>query len=57
MVSDLGNHGYRQQALQLLDVAEEAYRKQSDVTLTRPRSFFDEKIIQLRYAINTDLKR
>lgn len=57
MVSDLGNHGYRSQALQLLDVAEEAYRKQSDVTLTRPRSFFDEKIIQLRYAINTDLKR
>lgn len=56
MVSDLGNHGYRQQALQLLDVAETEYDKQSDIMLTRPRDYSDKQIVQLRQAIQMDLK-
>ena len=56
MVSDLGNHGYRQQALQLLGVAEAEYVKQPDLMLAKPRAYSNEQIVQLRQAIQIDLK-
>ena len=56
MVSDLGNHGYRQQALQLLGVAEAEYVKQPDLMLAKPRAYFNEQIAQLRQAIQMDME-
>lgn len=57
MVADLGNHGHRQLALKLLDVAEAEYRKQPDSGINRSRVFFDEKIVQLRKNLILDLKK
>lgn len=57
MVADLGNHGYRVQALKLLDVAEAKYRKQPDSGLNRSREFFDKEIDHLRQNLILDLKK
>jgi len=57
MVADLGNHGYQQLALKLLNIAELEYRKQPDSELTKSRAFFNQEIGQLRRNLIIDLQR
>ncbi len=57
MVADLGNHGYRQLALKLLNIAELEYLKQPDSELTKSRDFFNQEIRQLRRNLIMDLQQ
>jgi hypothetical protein len=57
MVSDLGNHGYRQQALQLLGNVEDIYHQEPDSKLSKSRALLDKEISSLRQAIQMDLEK
>ncbi|MCH7332357.1 hypothetical protein [Acinetobacter modestus] len=57
MVSDLGNHGYRQQAIQLLGNVEDIYHQEPDSKLSKSRALLDKEISSLRQAIQMDLEK
>jgi len=52
----LGNAGYLQQGLKLLDETEAVYRKQPDKTLQRSRAYYDETIRQTRHDMQVDFQ-
>lgn len=56
MVIILGNAGYLQQALRLLDETEAVYSKQSPKTLQRSKAYYDETIRQTKYDMQQDLQ-
>jgi len=56
MVIILGNAGYLQQALRLLDETEAIYSKQSPKTLQRSKAYYDETIRQTRHDMQNDLQ-
>ena len=55
MVIIMGNAGYLQQALRLLDETEAVYSKQSPKTLQRSKAYYDETIRQTRHDMQQDL--
>ena len=55
MVIVLGNAGYLQQALKLLDETETVYHKQPVDTLKRSHNYYDETIQQTRHDMQKDL--
>ncbi|MHA3112737.1 hypothetical protein [Acinetobacter sp. ANC 4193] len=56
MVIALGNAGYLQYALKLLDQTEVAYRKQPLDSLKQSRAYYDESIRKTRHDMQVDLR-
>ncbi|MCJ8161416.1 tetratricopeptide repeat protein [Acinetobacter zhairhuonensis] len=55
MVTLLANAGYQSLALELLNHVDLIYKKQSDKSLKRTRSYYDKEIVALRNAIKADI--
>lgn len=56
LVAALGNAGYLEQGLDLLDVVQNNYQQKSDSMLKKPRVYYDEAIKVLRKNLQNDLQ-
>ncbi|MDE2421518.1 MAG: hypothetical protein KGO49_10100 [Gammaproteobacteria bacterium] len=56
MTISLGNAGYLEQALKLLDETEAIYKKQPEKNLKRSKAYYEETIKQTRHDMQIDLQ-
>jgi tetratricopeptide (TPR) repeat protein len=56
MVIILGNAGYLQHALELMNQTEVIYKHQSSNTLNKSKKYYDETIRETKYHMNKDLQ-